>query len=153
MAEEEKREIIGIDLDLFPEFSGDRYPRSLYLGKEFSHKLTCNLPIPENWSELCQFYGIDEAAAKARLVAAISTDRDTATRNYINKVKNNIEWENPDQAIIDEISKLYMKDLTNPPEKKVSETKKVKSVLSKYGLSAEELDEVLAQMKAKKGKK
>ena len=153
MAEDkEKRDIIGIDLNLFPEFSGDRYPRSLYLGKEFNHKLTCNLPIPEDWSELCKFYGIDEAVAKARLVAAISTDRDTATRNYITKVKDSINWDDPDQAKIDKISKLYAKDLTTAPVRKTSETKKVKNVLTKYGLNVDELDEILAQMKAKKGK-
>ena len=149
MAEETKKELISIKPEnFFSDWDGTRVKRDVRVtGTDY--KLEFNLPVPATAEEVAEMYKIDNATeVLAIAVKQISYNRDTDLRKNITDA--DIDWSEADGEAQAE---LFQNSLTNPPERKTSETKKVKSVLSKYGLSAEELDEVLAQMKAKKGKK
>ena len=149
MTEEMKKELISIKPEnFFSDWDGTRVKRDVRVtGTDY--KLEFNLPVPATAEEVAKMYKIDNATeVLAIAVKQISYNRDTDLRKNITNA--DIDWSEADGEAQAE---LFQNSLTNPPERKTSETKKVKSVLSKYGLSAEELDEVLAQMKAKKGKK
>ena len=151
MAEDTKKELISIKPEnFFSDWDGTRVKRDVRVtGTDY--KLEFNLPVPATAEEVAEMYKIDNATeVLAIAVKQISYNRDTDLRKNITEA--DIDWSTADGEAQAE---LFQNCLTNPPEKKVSEAKKVKSVMAKHGLagiSAEELDAILAQVKKQQAK-
>lgn len=161
MADKEKvvkKELIGIKLDIFPEFTGARVSRDVKIG-DGTHKFTVGIPIPKNDEEAKSLYGMTIAKLIEKGAKQLSYDRDTDIGNMVKEaIKNNVDFGMLSDA--SPYTKTFQSELSTPKERKTSEITAVKNKLATAGVSASDMDDetiaiiakAVAEKKAKEAK-
>jgi hypothetical protein len=156
--ESAKKERVGIDLPIYPDFKGGRVTR--YFGLTDEYRFDIQVPVPKTDEECQSLYGVPLATIIAKGAKQHSYDNDTNLRNLVKEAVEKGET----FASIEDVSTYAVTlqdDMSTPKERKTSaaaqnkkDAEELKRFKEEAGVeSMDELRELIAKAKANKAKK